>query len=46
MEFYQNDEASIGKILRLLITPWLVHPSRGSRWLQNKASDLPCRTID
>ena len=44
--FYQSDEDSIGKILRLLITPrlftqpWLTLASKQS------VSTVPCRTID
>jgi len=45
-QFYQNDEASISKILRLLFTPQLFTQPFLTMASEQSVSAVPCRTID
>ena len=45
-EFYQNDEASIGKILSLLVTPRLFTQPLLTLASERSVSTVPCRTVD
>ena len=45
-QFYQNNENSIGKILRLLITPQLFTQPFLTMVSGQRISTVPCRTID